>query len=385
MQIDFNSSPGPSLGIEVELELVDAATGELASAATDILTELGAGHPDGEHPKAKHELFECTIEIITGVCQNVAEARADLEATLAEVQGAAAGARTRPALLGHPPVLGVGRPADQPQPPLRPAGRRDAVDGPSAADLRGARARGRPLAREGRGHRRRPGRLHPALPGAERLQPLLGGPRHRPGVEPVQGVRGPPHRRAPRAARELGRLRAVHGDPGVLAGHLLGARGVVGHPPPPRLRHRRAAHVRRHPHPLGGGGRGGGGPVAGGPPRRARRPRLHPAAPPRLDPAPEQVAGRSPRPRDRPHRRRARTPGAHAPVHRRPRRRGEPHGGPVRLQRGARPTSTRSSRWARATSASAAWPPITGGEHADDLKPVVDALVRELVTDELGA
>ena len=86
MQIDFNSSPGPSLGIEVELELVDRATGELASAATDILTVMGEGHPGGEHPKAKHELFECTVEIITGVCQSVAEARADLEGTLAELR-----------------------------------------------------------------------------------------------------------------------------------------------------------------------------------------------------------------------------------------------------------------------------------------------------------
>lgn len=89
MHIDFNSSPGPSLGVEVELELVDRETGELVSAATEILTELGEGHPGGEHPKAKHELFECTIEIITGVCDTVSEARADLESTLAEVQGAA--------------------------------------------------------------------------------------------------------------------------------------------------------------------------------------------------------------------------------------------------------------------------------------------------------
>lgn len=89
MHIEFNSSAGPSLGIEVELELVDLATGELASAATDILGELGRGHPDGEHPKAKHELFECTIEIITGVCHSVAEARGDLEVTLEEVRRAA--------------------------------------------------------------------------------------------------------------------------------------------------------------------------------------------------------------------------------------------------------------------------------------------------------
>lgn len=90
MQIEFNASPGPSLGIEVELELIDVQTGELASAASEILAELGAGHPDGEHPKAKHELFECCIEIITDVCTTVAEARADLEATLAEVREAAA-------------------------------------------------------------------------------------------------------------------------------------------------------------------------------------------------------------------------------------------------------------------------------------------------------
>lgn len=88
MQIDFNSSPGPSLGIEVELEVVDKGSGELASAATEVLAEIGAPHPDGEHPKAKHELFECTIEVITGVCHTVGEARRDLQGTLDEVAAA---------------------------------------------------------------------------------------------------------------------------------------------------------------------------------------------------------------------------------------------------------------------------------------------------------
>ena len=89
MQIEFNPSAGPSLGVEMELELVELRTGRLASAASEILAELGRGHPGGEHPKAKHELFECCIEIITGVCATVAEARADLAATLAEVREAA--------------------------------------------------------------------------------------------------------------------------------------------------------------------------------------------------------------------------------------------------------------------------------------------------------
>ena len=85
MSIEFNASERSSLGIEMELEIVDLTTRELSSAATELLGEVGRRHPGGEHPKAKHELFESTIEIITGVCSTVAEARADLEATLAEL------------------------------------------------------------------------------------------------------------------------------------------------------------------------------------------------------------------------------------------------------------------------------------------------------------
>ena len=85
MQIDFHSSPVSSLGIEMELELVDTESRELRSGATAILTALGGGDPKS-HPKAKYELLESTVEVITGVCTNVAEARADLEATIAEVR-----------------------------------------------------------------------------------------------------------------------------------------------------------------------------------------------------------------------------------------------------------------------------------------------------------
>jgi YbdK family carboxylate-amine ligase len=90
VQIDFASSERCTLGVEVELELVDLTTRELASGATDILGELGRGHQGGEHPKAKHELLESTVEIITGICDTVDEARRDLAGTLAEVQAAAA-------------------------------------------------------------------------------------------------------------------------------------------------------------------------------------------------------------------------------------------------------------------------------------------------------
>jgi glutamate---cysteine ligase / carboxylate-amine ligase len=89
VEIEFRSSERASLGIEVELTLVDQESGTLVSAGSDILEELGRDHPDGEHPKAKHELFECTIEVITGICQTPAEAKADLAATIAEVRAAA--------------------------------------------------------------------------------------------------------------------------------------------------------------------------------------------------------------------------------------------------------------------------------------------------------
>ncbi|MEX2289366.1 MAG: glutamate--cysteine ligase [Mycobacteriales bacterium] len=82
MRIDFNSSPRSSLGVEWELMLVDRETRDLTSGATEILHEL---QPDGEHPTAKKELLQSTIEVITGVCASVGEATADLARTLEQV------------------------------------------------------------------------------------------------------------------------------------------------------------------------------------------------------------------------------------------------------------------------------------------------------------
>jgi len=86
MQIVFNASEGPSLGVEIELEIVDRQSRQLHSAATEVLAELGRGHPDGDHPKVKHELFECTAEVITGICTTVAEARDDLATSVKELR-----------------------------------------------------------------------------------------------------------------------------------------------------------------------------------------------------------------------------------------------------------------------------------------------------------
>jgi glutamate---cysteine ligase / carboxylate-amine ligase len=84
VDILFNASEGSSLGVEVELQIVDRETRDLKSGASETLRRLEKerGEP---HPKAKNELIESCIELITGICSTVAEARADLEATLAEV------------------------------------------------------------------------------------------------------------------------------------------------------------------------------------------------------------------------------------------------------------------------------------------------------------
>jgi glutamate---cysteine ligase / carboxylate-amine ligase len=88
--IHFTPNARSTVGVEMELHLVDAETGELVSASREILEEMGAGHPGGEHPKAKHELFQSTVEIITGVCETPAEAGDDLRATMSELRESAA-------------------------------------------------------------------------------------------------------------------------------------------------------------------------------------------------------------------------------------------------------------------------------------------------------
>lgn len=89
MGVPFQASAGASLGIEVEVALVDVEKGGLVCIAPQVLEEVAATYDGGEHPKIKKELFECTVEVITGVCQTVAEARRDLADSMLEVQAAA--------------------------------------------------------------------------------------------------------------------------------------------------------------------------------------------------------------------------------------------------------------------------------------------------------
>jgi carboxylate-amine ligase len=81
--IEFHGSPSPTLGVELELGLVDTSTGALVGAAGSVLEQLSGSAAE---EKVKHELFQCTVEVITGVCDTVTEARADLEDSLATLR-----------------------------------------------------------------------------------------------------------------------------------------------------------------------------------------------------------------------------------------------------------------------------------------------------------
>lgn len=85
MPIHFASSPRASVGVEMELGLIDPTSRELVKGAHELLIAMGKEHPNGSHPKAKPELLQSVVEIITGICQTIGEARADLTSTLTEL------------------------------------------------------------------------------------------------------------------------------------------------------------------------------------------------------------------------------------------------------------------------------------------------------------
>jgi len=86
MTIEFEGSDGPTLGIEMELEVIDRDTRELKPAAAELIGELSRElSGEAEHPKVKHELLDSTIEVITGINSTVADGRRDIESTLAEI------------------------------------------------------------------------------------------------------------------------------------------------------------------------------------------------------------------------------------------------------------------------------------------------------------
>ncbi len=102
--LEFVPSKRSTLGVEVELFIVDSRTMQLSNSASAILDALGPVTLSNGAAKVKHEAYEHTIEMITDVCTTVAEAKADLAATLAQIDAAAGSLGLRVISCGTHPI-----------------------------------------------------------------------------------------------------------------------------------------------------------------------------------------------------------------------------------------------------------------------------------------
>jgi len=102
--IPWTPSRGPTLGIEWELQLIDRRTRMLRQDAREVLAALPGLSESGEHPKAKYELMQSAVEVVTGICSTVAEAKGDLAATISQLQRITGERGTMLACAGTHPV-----------------------------------------------------------------------------------------------------------------------------------------------------------------------------------------------------------------------------------------------------------------------------------------
>jgi glutamate---cysteine ligase / carboxylate-amine ligase len=82
----WNSSRGTTLGVEWELQLIDAASRLLRQDAREVISALREREEPGPQAKIHGELMQSAVEVVTGVCSTVSEAVADLAATIADLQ-----------------------------------------------------------------------------------------------------------------------------------------------------------------------------------------------------------------------------------------------------------------------------------------------------------
>ena len=171
----FASNPRPTLGVEIELNLVDARTMALRSGVFPILESLPAELGGVGQARALPVLSRDQH----GICRRRGRGRARPDG---EDQGRRRG-RPCPgpeALLGRdPPVLALAGPGGHAQRALPRPGRPAPGDGAAADHFRPARPRRPRLGRQG-DHDLRPDPAAPAhAPGPLGQQPVLERPRHR--------------------------------------------------------------------------------------------------------------------------------------------------------------------------------------------------------------
>ena len=79
--IIFNSSPKPTIGVEIELQLIDEKDSNLKNITPKVLTDIDKKFSDN----VKSELIESMIEINTNICSTVEEAESNIIEILAHL------------------------------------------------------------------------------------------------------------------------------------------------------------------------------------------------------------------------------------------------------------------------------------------------------------
>jgi carboxylate-amine ligase len=96
--LHFKANKEPTIGVELELQLVDAKTFALKSAILDLMKVVGE-----DQIWLKPELMQSYVEINTDVCRTIADARSDLEGKLGKLNAAAEACDTRILWAGSHP------------------------------------------------------------------------------------------------------------------------------------------------------------------------------------------------------------------------------------------------------------------------------------------
>ena len=78
----FHSSPNPTIGVEIELQLIDDNTQDLKNISPRILADIDKNFSN----RIKYELFESMIEINTDICSTIEEVDCDIKQTLRHLE-----------------------------------------------------------------------------------------------------------------------------------------------------------------------------------------------------------------------------------------------------------------------------------------------------------
>jgi len=76
-KLTFNRSPAPTIGVELEIQILNSETLELASLAPEVLKMV----PPSLNNRIKHEFIKSMVEINTNICSTVADVEQDLLST----------------------------------------------------------------------------------------------------------------------------------------------------------------------------------------------------------------------------------------------------------------------------------------------------------------